>query len=107
MKFAGSISIFVLLLLLACGNESDQSVDEKLPLSKIKLPVGFKISVFAEVENARSLAISPEGTVFVGNRDKNKVYAVKDTDGDFKADKKWVIADGLNMPNGVAFKDGD
>jgi len=35
------------------------------------------------------------------------VYAVKDTDGDFKADKKWTIASGLNMPNGVAFKDGD
>jgi glucose/arabinose dehydrogenase len=32
---------------------------------------------------------------------------VKDTDGDFKADKKWVLATGLNMPNGVAFKDGD
>jgi glucose/arabinose dehydrogenase len=63
--------------------------------------------VFAEVDNARSLAISPSGTVFVGNRNGDKVYAVKDTDGDFKADKKWTIASGLNMPNGVAFKDGD
>jgi glucose/arabinose dehydrogenase len=35
------------------------------------------------------------------------VYAVKDTDGDGKADKKWIIAKGLNMPNGVAIKDGD
>lgn len=78
-----------------------------LPLEKIKLPTGFKIEVFAEVDNARSLAISPSGTVFVGNRNGDKVYAVKDTDGDYKADKKWVIASGLNMPNGVAFKDGD
>jgi len=78
-----------------------------LPLDKIKLPKGFSISVFAEVENARSLAISPSGTIFVGNKDENKVYAVKDTDGDGKADKKWTIATGLNMPNGVAFKDGD
>ncbi|HEY3385777.1 MAG TPA: sorbosone dehydrogenase family protein [Saprospiraceae bacterium] len=78
-----------------------------LPLDKIKLPAGFKIEVFAEVDNARSLAVSPSGTIFVGNRNGDKVYAVKDTDGDFKADKKWVIASGLNMPNGVAFKDGD
>lgn len=78
-----------------------------LPLEKIKLPAGFSIEVFAEVDNARSLAISPSGTVFVGNRNGDKVYAVKDIDGDFKADKKWVIASGLNMPNGVAFKDGD
>lgn len=78
-----------------------------LPLEKIKLPKGFSISVFAEVDNARALAISPRGTIFVGNRDEGKVYAVKDTDGDGKADKKWTIASGLNMPNGVAFKDGD
>jgi glucose/arabinose dehydrogenase len=78
-----------------------------LPLDKIKLPAGFKIDVYAEVDNARSLAISPAGIVYVGNRNGDKVYAVKDVDGDFKADKKWVIASGLNMPNGVAFKDGN
>lgn len=79
----------------------------ELPLSSIKLPKGFSISVYAEVDNARSMAMSPNGTLFVGNRNGDKVYAVKDTDGDFKADKKWVIASGLNMPNGVAFKDGN
>lgn len=79
----------------------------QLPLQSIQLPPGFAISVFAEVDNARSLAMSPGGTLFVGNRDGDKVYAVKDTDGDFKADKKWVLASGLNMPNGVAFRDGD
>src|SRR5918994_7143810 len=78
-----------------------------LPLDKIKLPAGFTIDVYAEVENARSMALSPSGVVYVGNKDKDKVYAVRDTNGDFKADKKWVLATGLNMPNGVAFKDGD
>jgi len=78
----------------------------KLPLSSIKLPQGFAISIFAEVEDARSMVLSPGGTLFVGNKGGDKVYAVKDLDGDFKADKKWVIASGLNMPNGVAFKNG-
>lgn len=111
------------LLLTAAGLLSTQSATKKvspdtsspaitgasasLPLDKIKLPKGFSISVFAEVENARQLAISPSGTIFVGNRDQDKVYAVKDVDGDGKADKKWTIASGLNMPNGVAFRDGD
>lgn len=79
----------------------------QLPLNTIKLPPGFSISVYAEVDNARSMAMSPSGILFVGNRNEDQVYAVKDTDGDFKADKRWVIASGLNMPNGVAFKDGD
>lgn len=83
------------------------SASADLPLSSIKLPKGFSISVYAEVENARSMAISPGGIVFVGNRNGDKVYAIKDTNGDFKADKKWIIASGLNMPNGVAFKDGN
>lgn len=97
----------------AVENDTDTSIpaitaaSASLPLSSIKLPPGFAISVFAEVDNARSMALSPNGTLFVGNRKEDKVYAVKDTDGDFVADKKWVIASGLNMPNGVAFKDGD
>lgn len=82
------------------------SYSRTLPLEKIKLPEGFKIDVYAEVENARSMALSPSGTIYIGNRNGDKVYAIKDTDGDFKADKKWTIASGLDMPNGVAFKDG-
>ena len=78
-----------------------------LPLDKITLPEGFKIEVFAEVDNARSLALGASGIVYVGNRNGDKVYAVRDTNGDHKADKRWVIASGLNSPNGVAFKDGD
>jgi glucose/arabinose dehydrogenase len=108
MQLSRSLSILALAILIGCGSKDSKTADStSLPLGKIKLPPGFRIEVFAEVDNARSLAISPDGTVFVGNRDKDKVYAVKDTDGDFKADKKWVIAEGLNMPNGVAFKDGD
>ncbi len=79
----------------------------KLPLNLIQLPPGFSISVYAEVEDARSMALSPSGILYVGNRSEDKVYALKDTDGDYKADKKWVLASGLNMPNGVAFKEGD
>lgn len=80
---------------------------EGIQLNTLKLPDGFKIDVFARVKNARSMALSPDGTLFVANRRKgDKVYALKDTDGDGKADEKYVIASGLRMPNGVAFRDG-
>lgn len=90
----------------ASANNNDQP-DTADNDSAVNLPDGFKIEVFAEVENARSLAVSPSGVVYVGNRAEDKVYALKDTDGDWKADEKYVIASGLRMPNGVAFKDGD
>jgi glucose/arabinose dehydrogenase len=82
-------------------------LDKKYNLDKIKLPDGFKISVYAEVNKARSLCISPTGTVFVGNKDGNKVYAIVDENRDGKGDKVYTIATGMDSPNGVAFKDGN
>jgi glucose/arabinose dehydrogenase len=78
-----------------------------LPLEEIKLPAGFSVSVYAEVPGARSMVMSPSGTLFVGTQRSGNVYAVKDVNGDQIADKKWVVASGLNNPNGVAIKDGD
>ncbi len=73
----------------------------------IAVPEGFAIRVFAaDVSGARSLALGRRGTVFVGTRRSGKVYAVEDKDGDFRADRVVVLAQGLNSPNGVAFRDG-
>ena len=44
---------------------------------------------------------------FVGTRSGSRVYAVRDEDGDHKAERVIILASGLNRPNGVAFKDGD
>jgi glucose/arabinose dehydrogenase len=76
-------------------------------LSDLTLPDGFSIAVFAEVVNARSLAKSPAGTIFVSTRKEDKIYALQDTDKDGIADKKFIIASGLKTPNGVAFRNGD
>jgi glucose/arabinose dehydrogenase len=83
-----------------------EAAKKKFPLEKIKLPAGFKIAVYAEVDNARSMVITPQGTIFIGNREGDKVYAIVDKNGDFKADEVIVIASGLNMPCGVAFREG-
>jgi glucose/arabinose dehydrogenase len=88
-------------------------VDPKEYLDKIKLPSGFKIEMYAEnVEGARSMAWGAKGTLFVGTfrQGRNipgKVYALIDRNRDFKADTVLTIAQGLNMPNGLAFRNGD
>jgi len=82
------------------------SSSTKLPLQQIKLPQGFAIEVFTDqVPNARSLARGVNGTIFVGTRHES-VYAVRDENQDGKADRVHTIAQGLNSPNGVAFRDG-
>ncbi|MDZ4861554.1 MAG: PQQ-dependent sugar dehydrogenase [Candidatus Hydrogenedentes bacterium] len=80
-----------------------------LPLESIKLPPGFKIELYAtKVFNARQMALSPNGTVFVGSRENGdgRVHAVVDKDKDGKADEVTVIAKKLVQPSGVAFHDG-
>lgn len=75
-------------------------------LERIKLPPGFRIAMYADnVPGARSMALGDKGTLFIGTRE-DVVYAVTDSDGDARADKVRVIARGLEMPNGVAFRDG-
>ncbi len=79
----------------------------EVSLDKIKLPKGFSIEPYADdVPNARQMALSPNGTLFVGSRRGGQVHAVVDRDGDFKADQVYLIDDSLTMPSGVAFRDG-
>jgi glucose/arabinose dehydrogenase len=70
------------------------------------LPPGFQIAYYAKnVPNARSMAISPAGTIFVGSRQAGNVYALVDHNADHQADDVITVASGLNSPNGVAFQD--
>jgi len=73
-----------------------------LPLASLVLPPGFEIELFARVPNARQMALG-KTTLFVGSMREGKVYAIPLSG----ARKPRVIADGLNMPVGVAFRDGD
>jgi len=76
-------------------------------LEGIRLPEGFHIETYAEnVPGARSLSLGAEGTIFVGSREGGKVYALRDEDGKPGAERTYILAEGLNSPNGVAFRDG-
>ncbi len=80
---------------------------KSLPLDKLNLPDGFSISIFAEVKDARQMARSDNGIIYVGSRRAGNVYAVIDEDGDFQADKVISIAKNLNLPSGLAMKGKD
>ena len=79
---------------------------DSLPVDKISLPAGFEINLYAQVPNARSMTLSPNGTLFVGSRSAGKVYAIQTHDEGAQVKNPWVVAERLNMPNGVAVKDG-
>ncbi len=88
------------------GRKADQV---KKNLTKIKLPAGFHIELYALVPDARHMAVGPQGVAtFVGTR-KDKVYVVTDRDRDMAADEVKEFAPSLKkkIPNGPCFsKDG-
>ena len=103
------INILFLSLTFFLSDVSSKNSDMDTFLEKIELPDGFKIEIYAsDVENARSMTVSPSGTIFVGNRKSDNVFALIDENNDGKVDKKYLITDKLkNMPNGVAFHNGN
>jgi glucose/arabinose dehydrogenase len=85
-------------LTLAPSPESDSE------LKFINLPSDYAISYFAkDVPGARSLAVGKDGIVYVGTRSQGVVYALSDESGDGRADNRYVVASGLNNPNGVVY----
>lgn len=107
MKFQHLPTLLALALPLLSGTCNPAAKHQDPRLESLVLPEGFKIEVFADgIENARSMVQGPKGTIFVGTRNAGNVYAVVDQNGDFRADTIHTVATGLNMPNGVAFRDG-
>jgi glucose/arabinose dehydrogenase len=88
----------LLAALLVCAASS--ALSQSLPLERIKLPPGFRIELLAQVPSARSLALGAKGTLFVGSRSGGVVHAV------LPGGRVLKVAEGMSMPNGVAFRDG-
>jgi len=77
----------------------------EIPVSKLKLPAGFKAELWASgLPGGRAMALSEDGKkVYVGTRAIGRVYEVTDEGG--KRSVRTVV-DKLTQPAGVAYKDG-
>lgn len=78
----------------------------------LQVPPGFKVGVFAEgLPDARAMAWGEKGTLFVGSSGAGVVYALRDADHDgragvMKVASVKIVARGLRLPIGVAFRHG-
>jgi glucose/arabinose dehydrogenase len=74
-------------------------------LQALKLPPGFHIEIAVDdVPGARSMALGEKGTLFVGTQKSGNVFAIASvTNGGRQVVR---LAQGLNWPNGVAFREG-
>ncbi len=92
-------------------------------VQQFTLPEGYRINLFAseidfpDLENPCQFAFDAKGRLWVttmgsypmylpGTPVNDKVLILEDTDGDGKADKQTVFADGLHVPTGIELGDG-
>ncbi len=89
------------LLLCACTAVPAQNP----PIERLKLPPGFAVELWAKVPEPREMTLGEKNTLFVGSRGAGKVHAIR-FDTTYRVAAVTRIADGLEMPVGVAFRDG-
>ena len=95
------IALILALCLTACEGAPQQAAPEPR-LEQLNLPAGFAIAVFARVPGARSLRVADDGArIYVATRG-SEVFAVLDPERDGIANGVLKVADGLNVPNGIA-----
>jgi glucose/arabinose dehydrogenase len=94
-------ALLALVLLCACSASPAQNP----PIERLKLPPGFALELWARVQEPRAMALGADRTLFVGSRGAGKVHAIKFDDA-LRAGAVSTVAEGLDMPVGVAFRDG-
>jgi len=73
--------------------------------AKLTVPPGFEVSTYAEgnFDRPRWLALAPNGDVFVAESEGKRISILRDTNGDGTVDQRFIFAEGLNAPFGMAF----
>lgn len=88
-------------------------------MKKMKLPEGFSVELVAsepDIVNPVAMTFDERGRVWITESfeyprrepgpGRDRVKVLEDTDGDGKADKFTVFAEGLNIPSGIAVGHG-
>jgi glucose/arabinose dehydrogenase len=82
--------------------------------AELQVPVGFRADLFHDGTfggegNPRTMALAPNGDVFVANSDESQIDVLRDADGDGKAEERFRFAaqaQGLRQPFGLTFFNG-
>jgi len=93
----------------ATGTANPPMVVDRPAGAQLNLPPGFKIDVFADegqFKTLRYIIEGPDGDVFAADVTANTITILRDTNNDGKADERHVFAEGLKRPFGMAIANG-
>src|SRR3972149_8173824 len=129
MKLLRSVPLFVCVLIAAAplafaqqGNlphaqarPPGPALSPQQAIAKMTVPDGFRVELVAgepEIVNPVAMTLDERGRIWItesleyprksAGPGRDRVKILEDTDGDGKADKFTVFAEGLNIPSGIA-----
>ena len=98
----------VIAVVAATGCGPALPVGGPIDLSRVRLPAGFRISLFAaELPGARLMAFSPSGVLVVSLTEEGRVMALADPERTGRASHRYALLEGLELPHGLAFRGRD
>lgn len=109
LLFSACLAATLLIVTACSANNAGARAGESASgsdLSRLKLPEGFRISVFAEAPSARMLAWTPGGVLLVSETDEGSVVALPDPQHTGKAARAVTVISGQRRPHGIAFHEG-
>lgn len=118
---SAAAAVLLSLLLVHCASAQEELIEEReghrvqpriVPateelIGQLKAPPGFRVGVFArDLGEPRMLAVGDDGTVYVTRRKPGDVLALRDSDGDGRAESVTPIVQNLPNAHGIALRDG-
>lgn len=90
------------------ASESVRRSSKVVPMpadATINVPKGFKVNIYAQgdFKYPRWMVLAPNGDVFVADSNANSIIVLRDKDKDGVAEERFVFADNLSQPFGMAF----
>jgi glucose/arabinose dehydrogenase len=72
-------------------------------VEQLQVPSGFRVNVFAQgLGKPRMMAVAEDGTVYVTRPESDDVLALRDSDGDGRADEPRTVVADLKKVHGIA-----
>ncbi len=69
-----------------------------------KVPVGFKVELFASgLAEPRLIRVAPNGDIFIAESSSDRIRVMRAADGASKPERSEIFASGLDRPFGIAF----
>ena len=113
------IAILLVAILILCGSATTVfyvTMGRQVTLggffgsgdeAEVEVPPGFEVNIFAsDLNGPRFMHVGPDGTLYVADRNNDRIVALPDNNNDGRADEIQVFAAEISNPHSLIYHEG-